>query len=435
MVVEDSTKGGGLCERCGAGGARVNLGNELLCDRCFDRAVAEVTGRPELPDPPDVESIIAPDGRAHRFSFRLWRAATGIVAEAEEADLEPNEGYHFQVMCAHDGDVPGLIEALKDRLRRGLSRAWLEPHPRHEGWMIAGDRIEGRLEWNEMEEPYDAVVDGHRLSWEELGRALEPFEGWEFTLSLKDTDVIETLEHERTADVIAWPKQPEPVEADLDPPIEGEALLGGLDYGDLDIEEEILAWQQVDSEAVDLLRRALPEIVHAEPPPASLSAAADLLRAGMLSDEWPYGHARRAAGFTTDRLPETELELWLGAVGGLISMREESGMGAEDDSALMTLEHADWLGAIIGLVRAGEGAYADPPDLVGYINASPDVDGSIDLDEASLVETAFELILPVWVAAGAVDSDRLLTALGRWGLPRALAWAWHGDFDDSSPTT
>jgi len=34
-----------------------------------------------------------------------------------------------------------------------------------------------------------------------------------------------------------------------------------------------------------------------------------------------------------------------------------------------------------------------------------------------------------------VDSDRRLTALGWRGLPRALAWAWHGDFDDPSPTT
>jgi hypothetical protein len=32
---------------------------------------------------------------------------------------------------------------------------------------------------------YDVVVDGQRLSWEELGAALEPFEGWTFQLSIR----------------------------------------------------------------------------------------------------------------------------------------------------------------------------------------------------------------------------------------------------------
>ena len=35
----------------------------------------------------------------------------------------------------------------------------------------------------------------------------------------------------------------------------------------------------------------------------------------------------------------------------------------------------------------------------------------------------------VWQAAGALDAGLHLTELGRWGLPRALAWAWGGDFD------
>lgn len=428
--MEDSTKAGGRCERCGAGGARVHLDKELLCDRCTDREVAKVTGMRELPGPPGAESIIGPDGRAHRFSFRLWRAPTGIVAEAEEADLAPGEGYHFEVMGSHDADVHELIEILQGRMRRGLSHLWLKPHPRHEGWMIGGDRIEGRLEWNETGLPYDVVADGRRLSWEELGRALEPFEGWEFTLSFEGTDVVDASESEANADVIAWPGQDAPVEADQGP-FHDRDLLWDLD--DEDEDEFFAAWDQAETDAVDLLRRALPELVDAEPPPGALAAAADSLRAGMRSRKWPYEHVRHAAGFTTNRLPETNLEVWLGAVGGLICMREESGMGIEEESALMALQHADWLGAVVGLVRAGEGASAEPADLVAYINACPEIDGGIDPDEASLVETAFELVLSAWEAAGAVDSDRRLTALGRWGLPRALSWAWDGDFDDSSP--
>jgi hypothetical protein len=41
----------------------------------------------------------------------------------------------------------------------------------------------------------------------------------------------------------------------------------------------------------------------------------------------------------------------------------------------------------------------------------------------------FEVALLCWEAIGAVSEQRWLTRLGWWGLPRALARAWNGDFD------
>ncbi len=119
-------------------------------------------------------------------------------------------------------------------------------------------------------------------------------------------------------------------------------------------------------------------------------------------------------------------------MGALISPREDPGLDAEEEAAIIALEPADWVGAIIGVVREGEGANVSPEALVGYIDDCPEVEGVVDPDEAPLVEMAFELILPGWEAAGAVDENRRLTSLGRWGLPRALAWAWawDHDFDD-----
>jgi hypothetical protein len=199
---------------------------------------------------------------------------------------------------------------------------------------------------------------------------------------------------------------------------------------DDDEEEEFFrAWEEAEAHGVELLRRALPELVGADPPPGALDAAADRLRAAMKERRWPYVHMRRAAGFERDPLPRSNLELWLGAVGGLISMREESGLGSQEEASIMALEHADWLGAIVGLVRAGDGASAEPEALVGYIGDCPEVEGDVDPEEAFLVEGSLELVLPAWEAAGAIDENRRLTPLGRWGLPRALAWAWKGDFD------
>jgi hypothetical protein len=135
-----------------------------------------------------------------------------------------------------------------------------------------------------------------------------------------------------------------------------------------------------------------------------------------------------AAGW--ERLPDLDdVELWLGSVGGMFSPRQDMGMELEEEAAIMSLELGDWLGAVIELVRAGVGAPASPENLVSYINDSPEIEGVIDPDDEVLIQTSFELVLPAWEAAGAVDSARRLTVLGKWGLPRALAWAWNHDFD------
>ena len=56
---------------------------------------------------------------------------------------------------------------------------------------MAGDALAGRLVWNEDDGPYDVIVDGRRLSWEQFGRALEPFEGWRFRLIIEDIELVD----------------------------------------------------------------------------------------------------------------------------------------------------------------------------------------------------------------------------------------------------
>lgn len=204
-----------------------------------------------------------------------------------------------------------------------------------------------------------------------------------------------------------------------------------LETEDWELDEEafIAEWDAATEDAVRLLREALPELRRLEQPREALATAAASLRDRLARGGWIYTAMRRAAGWTPKKLPKNDRELWLGAVGGLIEARKDTGLGADEDAAVMTLELADWLGAIIGLVRAGVGAPAEPEDLVRYIDDCPEIEGGIDPDDESLVAFGFEIVLPAWEAAGALDANRRLTDLGRWGLPRALAWAWHRDFD------
>jgi len=95
------------------------------------------------------------------------------------------------------------------------------------------------------------------------------------------------------------------------------------------------------------------------------------------------------------------------------------------------MERADWLGAVVELVRAGPGAAARPEDLVAAIHRCPEVRiaPGADDDDDGLTEAGFSIVTTAWLAVGVLDRDERLTGLGWWLLPRALARAWKSDFD------
>ena len=55
---------------------------------------------------------------------------------------------------------------------------------------MRGTEVEGRPVWRDDGPGYDVVV-GQRLSWEEFGAVLEPFEGWTFRLSTPDIETAQ----------------------------------------------------------------------------------------------------------------------------------------------------------------------------------------------------------------------------------------------------
>ncbi len=204
-----------------------------------------------------------------------------------------------------------------------------------------------------------------------------------------------------------------------------EQLLVDLDEDD---EEFLAALDEADRHAVGVLRQALSEARGAPAPEAELALTAKRLREGLASGHHPYDWLRAGAGFGAE-LPVEDSELLLAAVAGTISPREETGLEIEEESAIIAMENADWLGAVIELCRAGAGARAEPEDLVEAIDDCPEVEGTIDLDDATSVELAFEVVLYPWELCGVIDERRRLTPLGGWVLPRALARALGGDFD------
>ena len=124
------------CEDCGEPDTNASLGGVEVCDRCFDRRMSAHTGLPRLPDPPP------------------------------------------------------LVADVRSRAEAEISRQYLHRATHRHGWIVGDDdEVAGRLVWNDDGDngkPYHAVVDGRTLSWEALGLALEPYEGWGFRLVIED---------------------------------------------------------------------------------------------------------------------------------------------------------------------------------------------------------------------------------------------------------
>jgi len=79
-----------------------------------------------------------------------------------------------------------LFGQLIQRMPRGLSTHLVDGG---HGLQIADDRVvRGKIEWDVAHDGRVPllVIDGREITWDELGRMLMSFEGWQFKLTLGD---------------------------------------------------------------------------------------------------------------------------------------------------------------------------------------------------------------------------------------------------------
>ena len=85
-----------------------------------------------------------------------------------------------------EDDSLSLLGRLVERMRRSLSVKHLV-RSEHDA-QIADQTVCGRIEWDESEDSRVPllVIDGQEVSWDEFGRMLMSFEGWQFRLEIRD---------------------------------------------------------------------------------------------------------------------------------------------------------------------------------------------------------------------------------------------------------
>lgn len=120
----------------------------------------------------------------------------------------------------------------------------------------------------------------------------------------------------------------------------------------------------------------------------------------------------------------TAVDTLLHAVGAYLRPADLSMHPVTVQEALIELEWADWLGAVLGLARSAVGTEVDGRMLVQLINRCPEITTTIPAKDASRIGWAFEQTLYAWAATGVLDATGALTDAGRWLLPRAAMMVW-----------
>jgi hypothetical protein len=166
----------------------IDQGYRQLCSGCFNTEAAQLAGLKDFA-PTKFQAVGLADctGALHEFHFRIRLFGPGVALDAFELRDGSPAGYQFQIIGDPQEDLLVLLGRLIEKMRRALSLKYLtndEGKPQ-----IADHRVlRGRIEWNEACDgrlPL-LVIDGREISWDEFGRMLMSFEGWQFKLNIAD---------------------------------------------------------------------------------------------------------------------------------------------------------------------------------------------------------------------------------------------------------
>jgi hypothetical protein len=149
------------------------------------------TGFPRLPEAPRPVVIADADGAPHAMVYRLFRGPAGISAWLVERDPPPEGGYVFEEFGDHDADPDLLLDLVTMRAESEMAHRYLT-RTQSGGLEISYDEdrgaeeVVGRIETVEPFGPLTLVVDGRAITWDELGKALSMYEGWQFVLRIAE---------------------------------------------------------------------------------------------------------------------------------------------------------------------------------------------------------------------------------------------------------
>ena len=163
-------------------------GYRRLCSLCFNGEAAKAAGLEGF-EHAKFEPVGLTDcaGEVHEFHFRTNLFGPGVSLDAIELSDGLPVGYHFQIIGDPADDLLVLLGRLIAKIRRALSVKYLVDGEL--GLQIGDNRVvQGMVE---SDRDYDGrapllIIDGREVTWDEFGRMLMSFEGFQFKLNLAD---------------------------------------------------------------------------------------------------------------------------------------------------------------------------------------------------------------------------------------------------------
>lgn len=175
------------CQLCGRDDAYIHFGEERICLACYN---GKMTKELDVEAESYPEGVTIRDGRGevHHFRLRKRLDPIGIFMEAEELG---SAGYQFKVQGDLYGDQGELLLQLIAKAESGMANMYVERGQFPNGQRydsIRNHRLVGRIEWNPDDEELPLlVVDGKTYTWEEIGKMLTAYEGFQVKLEMLDS--------------------------------------------------------------------------------------------------------------------------------------------------------------------------------------------------------------------------------------------------------
>lgn len=162
-------------------------GYRQLCSHCFNAEVASLNLLDGFENPRFYPVVMIDcAGEKHEFHFRTRLLGSVVSLEAFELKHGDPNGYQFQILGEPEAELIALLGRLIERMRRSLAIKHLEQNDHK--LQIADRTVRGRINGDETEAGRVPmlVIDGRDISWQEFGRMLMTFEGWQFRMEIHD---------------------------------------------------------------------------------------------------------------------------------------------------------------------------------------------------------------------------------------------------------
>ncbi len=163
---------------------------ENLCHECSNKRMADLLGINLINLRKDSLTMEDIDGKEHFFKIRRQLFPQGIILEALEIKEDVPEGYSIAVDDELDCNQYDLEIKLYQKVQNELYTKYIESKEMfgEEFLSIKDDKVIGRIDYDETSEGETplVVIGGKEYTWNQLGKMLTSYEGWQFKLEMFD---------------------------------------------------------------------------------------------------------------------------------------------------------------------------------------------------------------------------------------------------------